>query len=81
MHGEMSAQQELSAFRHLDGQELAGPRPLGDLRRDERDGVVRAEASRGQDLGPDAFHPASPATAAASANESRTCDAPPLTAS
>jgi hypothetical protein len=46
MDGEMSAQQELSSLRHLDGQELAGPGALGDLRCNERDGVVRAEASR-----------------------------------
>ena len=72
MHGEMSAQQELSSLRHLDRQELAGPGALGDLRGDERDGVVRAEPPRRRISARTRFIRPRPTTdAAASANESR----------
>ena len=56
MDREMPPQDELPAFGHRDGQELPRPRPVGDLRRDERDGPVGAELPRRQDLGPSPFH-------------------------
>ncbi len=81
MDREVPPQDEIPPFGHRDGKELPGPRPVGDLRRDERDGLVRTEFPRRQDLGPRPFHALASAFLAASSNVRRACTGAALAAS
>ena len=70
---EMAPKQELPALGHLDGDELPGPRLLGDLGRDDRQLVVGADLARREHLGADALHATPPPRARARPTSKPSC--------